>query len=114
MKKKILLLLMVVAPCASAYQWSGYVKIEKILTGYKEGFLLFKTTGNHVNPGSCSNTGYYSIEEKNADVDKALSLLLSAQLGDRKIKVAADGHRCGTVGIQHLENQISVSRLLID
>lgn len=98
---------------AAEDQWSGNVKVLEIYTGYKQGFFLFRTTGTALNPASCKQSGLNSVETSNADVESVLSLLLSAKMSDKEVKIAVDGDRCGTSGIEHLSDKPSVSRVVI-
>ncbi|WP_018016416.1 hypothetical protein [Teredinibacter turnerae] len=96
---------------SAADVWTDKVKIIEIYTGYKEGHILFKTSGAHINPGECSGFDLYSVEPGNADVQAILSVLLAAKMSGTDVKVAVDGNRCGTGGVQHLSGKASVSRV---
>ncbi|WP_196161756.1 hypothetical protein [Reinekea sp. G2M2-21] len=112
--KNLLGILMVgisVSSFAAEDVWTDKVKIVEIYTGYKEGHILFKTSGTHINPGSCSGFDLYSVEPDNADVQSILSVLLAAKMSGTDVKVAVDGDRCGSAGVQHLSGKASVSRI---
>ncbi|KZZ50986.1 hypothetical protein A3759_03520 [Thalassolituus sp. HI0120] len=104
----------ILSSSAAADQWVGPVDLKQLVTGYKDKFLLFSTSGEKVTLGSCHNTAYYSVEKDNADLESVLSILLFSKATGRKISFAVDGDRCGSNGIPYLEGQPSVSRVRID
>ncbi len=105
------LFLLLVSSSVVSAEWSQRVSVSEIITGYKDGFIFFKTTGTIVNPSNCDNA-YYSVEQDNADVNSILAVLLAAQKSNSYVKVGVDDNRCGTEGIEHLQGKISVSRII--
>ncbi|QPB85759.1 hypothetical protein CWC22_022400 [Pseudoalteromonas rubra] len=96
---------------AAADQWTAKVKVVEIYTGYKGGHFLFKTSGTHINPANCGETGLYSVEAANADVKSIYSALLAAKVSNQDVKIAIAGSRCGTSSLDHVRNKPSVSRI---
>lgn len=112
---KYLLMILIIFFGANAFSaedmWTEKVKVLEIYTGYKEGHFLFRTSGTRLNPAECTDNNLYSVESDNTNVQSILSVLLSAKIAGTDVKVAVDGDRCGTVGVNNLANMISVSRV---
>ncbi|WHI50438.1 hypothetical protein P3339_18645 [Microbulbifer sp. MLAF003] len=107
--KYLLSLILFLSFSASANDWSGPVKVVEIIAGYKDGFVLFRTSGDIVNPNDCQDT--YSLDPENSNVELALSLLLAAQRSDSEVEIGIDPSNCGRSGVQHLSGKIKVTRI---
>ena len=98
------------ATFAVATDWSEEVKVTEVVAGYKDGFILFRTSGTYLNPNNCSGV-MYSVDPESANVEHALSILIAAQRSGSEIAVGIDPTSCGRAGVQHLFDKIKVTRI---
>ena len=82
--------------CANAYsdQTTLLGKVTQIWSGYSSGMILFKLDIPHVNPKSCSSAYFYSVDAIQADVDKFLSMLLTAQSRQADVQIIISDIAC--------------------
>ena len=110
MKSKYLLsLALLIATTTYANDWSGNTTVKEIISGYKEGIILFKTTQAHHNPANDCSAEYYSVNKNDADLEVVLSVLLAAQRSGSEIQVGVDSTTCGS--ISHATGRINVTRV---
>lgn len=93
MKKMMFILCGLLSTGVQAEAWSPPLEIKDINAGYRDGFIILTTKSSFFNPESCTN-GAYAIHPDAANVDHSLSLLLSAQARNKKVRVAVSG--CAT------------------
>ena len=74
----------------SAGEWSGEFEIKDINAGYKDGYIILTSKSAIHNPDNCTG-GAYAIHPEYANASHSLSMLLSAEARNKKIRVAVTG-----------------------
>ncbi|NQY64895.1 MAG: hypothetical protein HRT38_14430 [Alteromonadaceae bacterium] len=93
MKKFMTMILLLFCVNAHSDQTTGLGKVTEIWSGYSSGMILFKLDIPFINPNSCSS-GAYSVDATKADVDKFLSMLLTAQSRQASVQIIISDTAC--------------------
>ena len=93
MKKFITIVLLFFCVNAHSEQTSGLGKVTEIWAGYDSSMILFKLDIPEVNPKSCY-PGFYSVDATKTDVDKFLSILLTAQSRQANVQIIISDKVC--------------------
>lgn len=77
--------------------WYFGLTIKDVRAQNKDGQTSFRTIEPINNPGNCPNTDYYAIRSDN-DPKFAMSILLAAYMGGKKVDIYVVGDQCGSFG----------------
>ena len=108
MKYLTLILSALFSSATLANEWSPSFEIREVVAGYKGGFVIVLSKSSIHNPNNCTD-GAYVVHPNSANVDHALSVLLSAEAREKPISVAVSTSNCAT----DVNNYPLVTRLKI-
>jgi hypothetical protein len=94
MKKILITILILFTGTSLADEATGWGSVTEIWSGYKGGLILFKLDIAHINPKSCTGSGFYSVNPSTSDADHFLSMLLTAKSTGNPVKIMLSSTEC--------------------
>ncbi|WP_196159279.1 hypothetical protein [Reinekea sp. G2M2-21] len=93
LRKLALTSLLITSSFSFAGDWSQLTKLGQINAGYSSDIIIFSADDMH-NPAGCA-TNHYEVNPSDANVEFALSLLLTAQSRSASVQIAVHPTKCG-------------------